>query len=92
VVIRAIDQDDFRGRLLESLGSGQSAKATADDNNSWMSHCSPQFPSVFFPNTGARTMPPVGPHLPRRTIDVRLSSCAIYIPGHTFGIATRTSG
>src|SRR5215467_5382277 len=38
VVIRAIDQDDFRGRILESLGSGQSAKATADYNDSRLIH------------------------------------------------------
>src|ERR1700757_4776584 len=38
VVIRAIDQGDFRGRILESLGSGESAKATAEYHNSWLSH------------------------------------------------------
>jgi hypothetical protein len=38
VVIRAIDQDDFRGRALESLGGGQSAKAAADYDDSRLSH------------------------------------------------------
>src|SRR5215472_18854034 len=38
VVIRAIDQNDFRGRILESLSSGQSAKTTADYNDSRLSH------------------------------------------------------
>src|SRR5262249_49693213 len=38
MVISAINQDDFRGRILESLSSGQSAKATADYDDSRLSH------------------------------------------------------
>jgi hypothetical protein len=56
VVICAIDQDDFRGRILESLGGGQSTKATADYNDSWLSHLFPQLSSVRNPssNTDAK--------------------------------------
>src|SRR5215470_4400836 len=45
VVIRAVDQDDFCRRLLESLGDGQSRKATADYDDFRPSHLL-QFPSV----------------------------------------------
>ena len=45
VVIRAIDPGDFCRRLLESLGGGQSGKAAADDDDSWLSHLL-QLPSV----------------------------------------------
>jgi hypothetical protein len=53
VVIRAIDQDDFRGRVLESLGGGESAKAAADYDDSRLSHLLLNF---FSPssNTNAR--------------------------------------
>jgi hypothetical protein len=38
VVIRAIDQDDFRGRILEGLGGSQASKTTADYNDWRLSH------------------------------------------------------
>jgi hypothetical protein len=38
VVICAIDQRDFRRRFFERLGRGKSTKATADYNDSWLSH------------------------------------------------------
>jgi len=52
VVIRAIDQDDFRGGVLESLGCGQPAKATTDYNDSRLSHYS-NFPRSFVSNISA---------------------------------------
>ena len=33
VVVFAIDQHDFRWRMLEHLGRGHAAKASADDDN-----------------------------------------------------------
>src|SRR5262249_29740413 len=38
VVVRAIDQDDFRRRLAESFGGSESAKSTADYDDSWLGH------------------------------------------------------
>jgi len=55
VVIRAIDQGDFRWRLLESLGCGQSAKATADYDDSRLSHLPPQFLRSFWSNSDRNT-------------------------------------
>jgi hypothetical protein len=39
VVIRAIDQDDFRGRVLESLGGGQSSETADHDYYMWQLMC-----------------------------------------------------
>jgi hypothetical protein len=38
VVVRPIDQDNFRWSILESLGGGQPAKTSSDDDDSWLSH------------------------------------------------------
>ena len=38
VVVCAVDQDDLRGGFLQCLGGGQSAKTSADDDDSWLSH------------------------------------------------------
>jgi hypothetical protein len=38
VVVCPVDQNDLYGSMLEGLGGGQSAKATADNNDSWLSH------------------------------------------------------
>jgi hypothetical protein len=51
VVIRAIDQRDFCGRILESLGGRESAKATAEYHNSWLGHLLLDFHQSFSSST-----------------------------------------
>src|SRR5262249_8230849 len=50
VMVRAIDQGDCRRSLLESLGGGQSAKATANYNDSRLSHLLLNFLQSFLSN------------------------------------------
>jgi hypothetical protein len=56
VVVRAIDQDDLRGRLTESLGGSQSAKPGAY-NYDFGNHV---FTSPTSPATCSQTFPPSG--------------------------------
>jgi len=51
MVVRAINQKDFRGRIFECLGGGQSAKAPAHYHNSWLSHLLLDFLQSFSSNT-----------------------------------------
>jgi hypothetical protein len=53
MVIRAIDQGDFRRGLLESLCGGQSAKTTADYDDSRFRHLIFNFLQAFLSNTDA---------------------------------------
>jgi hypothetical protein len=54
VVVRAIDQDNFRGYLTERLGGSQSAKATTDYDDSRLIHLLLIFLWSFLADTDAR--------------------------------------
>src|SRR5262249_15292561 len=54
VVIRAMDQCDFRRRMLESLRGGQAAKAPVDYNDSRPSHLLPNPLQSFLVEHGLR--------------------------------------
>jgi hypothetical protein len=76
VVVRAIDQDDLRARLPECFGGCQSAKSTADNDDSWLSHLllTIRFgPRSFLLRAGAENNA-TGSRLEHRKIHARVQS------------------